>query len=133
LGRIGGVVKSISILLVDDSAVFLRTAKIFLEQLDDVEVVGTATGGQSGLEQTLSLRPDIVLVDLNMPDFHGLELIAKLRETSPGTNVIALTMFDDDGHRKFSLASGAHEFVSKATMHADLPGAIYRLAGREEP
>lgn len=131
-GRIGAQVETISVLLVDDSAVFLRTAKIFLEQLDYVAVVGTATGGRSGLEQALSLRPQIVVVDLNMPDLHGLELIAALHEKMAATKVIALTMFDDDGHRKFALLSGAHAFVSKATMHNDLPLAIYRLAGRGE-
>ena len=69
--------KPISILLVDDSAVFLRMAKLFLQDLDDVEFVGTAGGGESGIEQTLRLGPDIVLVDINMLDLHGLNVIPK--------------------------------------------------------
>jgi len=125
--------KPISILLVDDSAVFLRTAKLFLQNLDDVEVVGTAGGGESGIEQTLRLRPDIVLVDLNMPDLHGLNVIPRLREALPETRIVALTMLDEDGFRRVSTAAGAHEFISKTRMHADLPPVIYRLAGRSEP
>ncbi|HEY2987580.1 MAG TPA: response regulator transcription factor [Candidatus Binatia bacterium] len=124
--------KPISILLVDDSAVFLRTAKLFLEQLDGVEVVGTAYGGESGLRESLCLRPDIILMDLNMPDLHGLEVIPKLREALPATCIIALSMLDEDGFRRVSFAAGAHEFISKATMHADLPSAIFRLGRRPE-
>jgi DNA-binding NarL/FixJ family response regulator len=125
--------KPISILLVDDSAVFLRMAKLFLQDLDDVEVVGTAGGGESGVEQTLRLRPDIVLVDLNMPDLHGLNVIPKLRAALPATRIVALTMLDDDGFRQVSIAAGAHEFISKTRMHTDLPPVIYRLAGRPGP
>jgi two-component system response regulator NreC len=126
-------VKPISILLVDDSAVFLRMAKLFLQDLKDVEVVGTAGGGENGIEQTLRLRPDIVLVDLNMPDLHGLNVIPKLREALPETRIVALTMLDDDGFRRVSTAAGAHEFISKTRMHSDLPPVIYRLAGRPAP
>jgi two-component system response regulator NreC len=132
-GQIGAGLKSISILVIDDSAVFLRMAKLFLQDLEDVEVVGTAGGGKSGIEQTLRLRPDIVLVDLSMPDLHGLNVIPKLREALPATHIIALTMLDEDGFRRVSLASGAHDFISKTRMHTDLPPVIYRLAGRPEP
>lgn len=125
--------KPITILLVDDSAVFLRMAKLFLDDLEDVEVVGTAGGGKTGIEQTLRLQPDIVLVDLSMPDLHGLNVIPKLREALPATRIVALTMLDEDGFRKVSMASGAHEFISKTRMHSELPPVIYRLAGRPEP
>jgi DNA-binding NarL/FixJ family response regulator len=130
---IGGALKPISILVVDDSVVFLRTVKIFLEQLDYVQVVGTACGGEEGLEKAVALRPDIVLLDLSMPDLGGLEVIPKVRAASAGARIIALTMLDEDGYREVSLAAGAHEFISKATMHTDLPAAIYRLAGRDDP
>jgi two-component system, NarL family, nitrate/nitrite response regulator NarL len=125
--------KPISILLVDDSVVFLRMAKLFLQDLADVEVVGTASGGETGIEQTLHLRPDIVLVDLSMSDLHGLEVIPKLREALPKTRIVALTMLEEDAYRGVSLTVGAHEFVSKTKMHTDLPPVIYRLAGRPEP
>jgi DNA-binding NarL/FixJ family response regulator len=125
--------RPISILLVDDSAVFLRMAKLFLQDLDHVEVVGTAGGGETGIEQSLLLRPDIVLVDLNMPDLHGLNMIPKLRAALPSTRIIALTMLEEDGFRKVSMAAGAHEFIPKTRMHTDLPPVIYRLAGRPEP
>jgi DNA-binding NarL/FixJ family response regulator len=124
--------KLITVLLVDDNAIFLRTATIFLEQLENVQVVGTASGGKEGLEKTVFLRPDIVLVDLDMPDLHGLDVIPKIRQTLTDTNIIALTMLEEDGYRKVSLAAGAHEFISKATMHTDLPPAIYRLAGHDD-
>jgi DNA-binding NarL/FixJ family response regulator len=130
---IGAGLKPISIVLVDDSPVFLRTAKLFLQQLDGVEVVGTAHGGESGLRESLSLRPDIVLMDLNMPDLHGLDVIPKLREALPATHIIALTMLEEDGYRGVSRAAGAHEFIPKTRMHAELPAAIYRLGGRPEP
>jgi DNA-binding NarL/FixJ family response regulator len=124
--------KLITVLLVDDNAIFLRTATIFLELLENVHVVGTASGGKEGLEKTILLRPDIVLVDLDMPDLHGLDVIPKIRQTLADTSIIALTMLEEDGYRKVSLAAGAHEFISKAAMNTDLPPAIYRLAGRDD-
>ena len=124
--------KAISLLLVDDNPTFLRMAKLFLAQFERLEVVGTAAGGKEGLKLALNVRPDIALVDLNMPDLHGLDVIPKMREALPETRIIALTMLDEDGYREASLAAGASEFVSKETMNVDLPLAIYRLAGQGE-
>lgn len=107
-------------------------AKLFLAQFERLEVVGTAAGGKEGLKLALNVRPDIALVDLNMPDLHGLDVIPKMREALPETRIIALTMLDEDGYREASLAAGASEFVSKETMNVDLPLAIYRLAGQGE-
>ncbi len=125
-------ISNLSVLLVDDNSNFLRMAKLFLAQLKNVAVVGTATGGEDGFKQALNLKPDIVCVDLNMPDLHGLDLIPKLRKALPETGIIALTMLDEDGYREASLAAGADAFISKEKMNADLPRAICRLADVRE-
>jgi len=105
--------KRISVLLADDNPTFLRIAALFLEQQPDLDVVCKAGGGKEAVAQSVSLRPAVAVIDLNMPDLHGLEAIPQIRARAPETGVVALT----------------HEFVSKNTMHTDLVPTIRRVAG----
>jgi DNA-binding NarL/FixJ family response regulator len=123
--------RRVSILLVDDNPTFRRLAARFLQTLPDVEVAGTATGGLDGLAQAESLRPDMILVDLHMPDLDGLSLIPRLRELLPQAGIIALTLLDSSAFRPLTLAAGADEFVDKAMMGTDLFPAIERI--RRQP
>jgi DNA-binding NarL/FixJ family response regulator len=124
----------ISVLLVDDNPIFLRILTRFLEERSrlDVVVVGSADGGEKALTKASLLKPQVILVDLAMPDIHGLELIPRLRAVLPDAKIITLTLMDPSSYREAVLAAGADDFVSKATLEADLLPTILRLA-RTEP
>ena len=119
----------ISVLLVDDNPTLLRVATRFLEKHDEVVLVGTAVGGVGALARAQELRPDVILLDLAMPDLPGLEVIPRLREAVPEMRIIALTMLDTEQYRTAALATGADEFVPKADLSTDLLPAIRRVVG----
>ena len=121
---------TLSVLLVDDNPHFLRVLDRFLTAHGDgdVRVVGTVVGGRDAIPQAERLRPDVILVDLKMPDCSGLELLPKFRKTLPGAILIALSLMDADECRDATLAAGANAFVSKTSLECDLLPAIQRLA-----
>ena len=99
----------------------------------DVDLVGTAGGGVEALSKAQKLRPQVILLDLAMPDLPGLEIIPRLREVVPEMRIIALTMLDTEEYRKAALAAGADEFVPKADLNTDLLPAIRRVVGVGRP
>ena len=122
-------VHPMSILLVDDNPGFLRILTNFLEKSSqgEIVIVGTALGGREGLTKAEALRPRVVVIDLAMPDLHGLAAIPQLRTILPDAGIIALSLLDSSSYREEALAMGANEFVSKARLDADLIPAIQRL------
>jgi len=116
--------KPIRILLVDDNPMFLGVARDFLQLQTNLSVVGTTRSGEEALNLAKELKPDIVLLDLNMPGLSGLEAIPRLREILPEIKVIALTMMDQAAYQPAALAAGADGFVPKASMCNDLMPAI---------
>jgi DNA-binding NarL/FixJ family response regulator len=125
--------KPISILLVDDNPFFLSIAADFLQAHDDLIVLSSAQGGKEALAQVQSLRPDVVLIDLSMPDLPGLEVIPRLRKMLPKAGIIALTSHDTDAYRRAALDVGADDFISKRAMSSDLLPAIRRVAQAGRP
>ena len=120
--------KPISVLLVDDNPGFLRIATRFLQEHDDVVVVGAAGGGEEALALVQDLQPDIVVIDLAMPGLSGLATIPLLQIVLPEVGIIALTVLDTNGYRQAALAAGANDFVAKASLDTDLLPAIRRVA-----
>ena len=118
----------IRVLLVDDSAVFLRVAVEFLEEQDDLLVVGTACSGLEALDQAPHLQPDIILLDLRMPGLSGLETLPRLLALLPTVGIIVLTLEDLAVYRRAALAAGADDFVAKDKTVTELLPAIRRLA-----
>ena len=117
----------IRVLLVDDHEAFLRVATEFLQRHEDLVVVGTARGGKEALAQAQELRPEVILVDLNMPGMNGMETIPRLRVMLPQAGIIALTLLDVNTYRRPALAAGADDFVAKANLTTDLLPAIRRV------
>ncbi len=125
--------ESISVMLIDDNPVFLRVAAQFLEAHDGITVVGTIDGSQRSLQQAEVWQPQIILVDLAMPDIPGLKLIPLLRRAMPDVGIIALTVMNTNSFRKAALTAGANHFVPKAAMRAELLPAIRQLVNGTEP
>src|SRR5690242_6021544 len=90
--------QTITVLIIDDHQVVREGVRNFLQRLRDITVVGEAGSGQEGLRLASELAPDVVLMDLVMPEMDGVETTRRLKQTSPRTQVIVLTSFDDDQH-----------------------------------
>jgi len=123
----------ISVLLVDDHEAFLHIATEFLQRHDELTVVGVARGGQEALILAPDLRPQVILVDLNMPGLGGLEIIPRLRAMLPEAGIVALTLLDPRVYRRAALAAGADDFVPKANLSTELLPAIRRVAQTGQP
>jgi len=114
-------------LIVDDSPLFRESISEFLDDLADVERVGVAPDGNAALEMIRACRPDLVLLDLQMPGLNGMETMERLRPLSPETRVVILTGHDQASVRSECLGRGADDFVSKNYMREELPAAVRRL------
>ena len=124
--------KTTSVLIIDDNATFLRIAARFLRDHRDINVVGTASGGVEGLKLAKKLKPQVILLDLAMPDLPGLDAIPLLKEVLPEVKLIALTMLDTNGYRTAAKTAGADAFVAKAAMGTNLLNAIRRVSGNND-
>ena len=118
----------ITVLLVDDHLTFLQITMNFLGKEKDIVVVGTAAEGLEAIELAQELRPEIVVLDMALPDMSGLDVIPRLRQAMPELGIIALTGIGMEGYRKLALRVGADEFVEKADVNAELLPAIRRVA-----
>ena len=121
----------IRVLLVDDQPLFREGVHTLLSLQPDLEVVGEAGTGEEALRLAARLRPDVVLMDLQMPVLDGVEATRRLRLTQPDCRVIALTTFDDDEYVFEGLRAGAIGYLLKDTPSVKLLEAI-RAAARGE-
>jgi DNA-binding NarL/FixJ family response regulator len=118
---------TIRVMLVEASDLFLQVTIGFLEQREDLAIVGTARSGREALDQTPQLEPDVILLDLKMPDRSGFEVLTQLRAMLPTAGIIILTLYDFEAYRKVALANGADEFITKDKLFTELPLAIKRV------
>jgi DNA-binding NarL/FixJ family response regulator len=114
----------IRVLLVDDHGVVRRGLRGFLELLDDVEVVGEAENGRQGIDAALRLDPDVVLMDLVMPELDGIGAIAEIKAARPGTEIVALTSFIEEDKVTAALEAGASGYLLKDAEADDVAAAI---------
>ena len=125
--------EKISVLLVDDHPTFLQLAASYLAKQEGLVVVGTIDKGAAALKQTGELKPDLVLVDLTLPDVSGLKLLSELRAAFPSLAIIALTMHSEISYREAALAAGADRFITKSNMITRLVPAIRELQAAAAP
>ena len=114
----------IRVLVVDDHAVVREGLRSFLELQDGIEVAGEAGDGQEAIEAGERLRPDVVLMDLVMPNLDGLAAMRALRERVPTARVIVLTSFLDDDKLLPALRAGAAGYLLKNAAPRELARAI---------
>jgi DNA-binding NarL/FixJ family response regulator len=120
--------KPISVLLVDDNPTFLNIVQRFLESEDDIKVISAVESGKEALAMVHQLRPDIVLIDLAMPQISGMETILRLRAAWPKMGMVALTLLDTSGYRQAALTAGADAFVAKDKLNTELVPTIQKVA-----
>jgi NarL family two-component system response regulator LiaR len=121
----------IRVLLVDDHAVVRTGLRSFLDLLDDIEVVGEASDGREGVEAARGLRPDVVLMDLLMPNLDGIGATAAIRTELPETEVVALTSFIEEDKVTAALEAGASGYLLKDASVEELVGGIQAAAAGE--
>jgi DNA-binding NarL/FixJ family response regulator len=121
----------IRVLVADDHPVFRRGMRAILGAESGTELVGEATDGEEAAALALELRPDVVLMDLNMPHVNGIEATRRIMEANPETAVLMLTMFEDDKSIFAAMRAGAHGYVLKGADGAETLRAIQAAAGGE--
>ena len=122
---------SISVLVADDHPMFRAGMVTVLQDLDDIEVVGQAANGLEAIDLVASLSPDVVLMDLRMPEVGGLEATARIKVEHPDTAVIVLTMDSDDDSIFAALRAGARGYLLKESDGLDIERAISGVARGE--
>jgi CheY-like chemotaxis protein len=123
----------IRILLTDDSTVFLKSASSFLAGDPQLEVVGLAHSGQESLRLVVQLRPDLVLMDIKMPEMTGLEATRRIKEFPDAPRVIIVTLYDTPTYRAAAEEVRADGFIAKAEFTEQILPLIYGLFGRQDP
>ena len=123
---------SISVLIVDDHAIVRSGLRCMLDS-PDLSVVGEATDGDSAVEQTLSLKPDVVLMDIRMDNSDGLEALKRITEESPETKVMILSTYDNPTYIARSVALGARDYVLKGSTRQVILNRIRDVAKDRAP
>lgn len=118
----------IRVLLVDDHMVVRVGLRALLEGEDDIEVIGEASNGVEALELTPKLQPDVVVMDISMPEMDGLEATRRIRSECPNVSVLILTVHAQEHYLFPVLKAGAAGYVLKSTVDEELIDAIRTVA-----
>jgi DNA-binding NarL/FixJ family response regulator len=108
-----------SIVVVDDEPAFLDVARSLLSQLPGVTVVGTATSGEQALELYSSLRPEVVIMDVQMPGMSGFEVARRLIRQGAAVRVLMMSAHDEPQYEAIARAAGAEGFMTKKAFLSD--------------
>lgn len=115
---------TIRILIVDDHVAFRDGLRAMFKSVPDLEVVGEGEDGAQAIELALTLQPDIILMDIQMPGMNGVDATRRIVYTSPHIGVIMLTMFEDDDSVFSAMRAGARGYLLKGALKAEMLNAI---------
>jgi len=124
-------VEQLRVLIADDHPLFRQGLRTALQSAADVEVIGEASTGTEAMELADTLQPDVVLMDIQMPESNGIQATRAIVETSPHIRVLIVTMFQDDASVFMAMRAGARGYVLKDAEKEDILRAI-RAVGRGE-
>ena len=119
---------TLRVLVVDDHPAFRRALTSALNMVDDIEVAGEAGGGLAATEQVSVIEPDLVIMDLSMPDISGIDAMQRIHEHQPDLPVVFLTAHADEGVEKEAREAGASGFLAKGTSLEDLVIVLHEAA-----
>ncbi len=120
--------KKTRILLADDHALVRQGFRMILASEDDFEVIGEATNGRDAVELCSTLKPDVVVMDVTMPELNGIESTRRIIEFLPRTRILALSMHKDSVYVREILRAGASGYLLKDAMESDLIAAVRAVA-----
>lgn len=115
---------TISVFLADDHAIVREGLQQILNSEDDIRVVGQAVDGQSAIDGVTRLRPDVAVLDIEMPGLSGLAATRRIRDASPRTQVVILSVHDSGEHIRHALRAGARGYLLKECAGAEVIEAI---------
>ena len=116
--------KKIQVLLADDHAILRKGIRMLIDSQTDMEVVGEAKTGREAIEEAQRLKPDIVIMDISMPELNGIEGTRQICDSLPHTRVVALSMHKDSAYVREILRAGARGYLVKDSEDDDLLRAI---------
>ncbi|HUI77947.1 MAG TPA: response regulator transcription factor [Bryobacteraceae bacterium] len=120
--------KQIRILLADDHTVMRRGLRLLLESQPEFSVTGEAADGRQAVDQAVATKPDVVVMDIAMPQLSGTDAAQRIKESLPGTAVVILSMHSDEGYVLRALKAGAKGYILKDSAEGDLIQAIKAVA-----
>lgn len=118
---------SIRVLIADDHAVVRDGLSLVLSQLDGFEVVGEAATGDEAVKQAVILKPDVILMDVQMPGLDGVEATRQITELVPSIAVLMLSMYSDEATAVGAMHAGARGYLLKGAGHADVTAALHAV------
>ncbi|MFM8322641.1 MAG: response regulator [Chloroflexota bacterium] len=124
-----GAESKIRVLIVDDVAETRENIRKLLQFEKDLDVIGMAGTGRQAVEQSRALKPDVVLMDINMPDMDGITATELIRQGTPGTQIVILSVQGDPNYMRRAMLAGARDFLTKPPAVDELTAAI-RRAGK---
>jgi DNA-binding NarL/FixJ family response regulator len=124
-------VKPIRVLIADDHALFREGVNAILKSVPDIELVGEAGTGQEALTLASDLKPDVILMDIQMPDLNGVEATRRILETQQDAGIIIVTMLEDDDSLFSAIRAGARGYVLKGADKAEMLKSIRAVAEGE--
>ena len=123
--------KPIKVLIADDHAVVRQGITSILKTEKDIQVVGEAEDGMQTIEKVKALKPDVLLLDIAMPNINGLEAVGLVRDSVPESAIVVLSMYDNENYIQRVLNSGALGYVLKASDPSEISRAIRSVHRRE--
>jgi two-component system invasion response regulator UvrY len=114
----------IQVLIVDDQETFRSAARLVVDLADGFEVTGEAESGEEGVRLATDLRPDLVLMDMNLPGIDGLEATRQIMTALPETRVIGLSTYEE--YQERAIAAGAIAFISKSDFEPGLLAQVWK-------
>lgn len=122
------ITKSAQVLIVDDQEAFRSAARLVVELTEGFEVAGEASSGEEGVQIARDLKPDLVLMDMNLPGIDGTEATRRIMETIPQTKVVGLSTYAE--YRERAVAAGAIAFVSKSDFEPGILAEVWNSGER---
>ncbi len=120
--------KKIRVLLADDHTLMRAGLRMVVDAQPDLMVVGEANNGREAVEMARTLKPDIVVMDIGMPNLNGIEAARQIRGSHPETQIVMLSMHSDEGYVLRALKAGAKAYLLKDSAEADLAQAVRAAA-----
>jgi two-component system response regulator NreC len=120
--------KKTRILLADDHSIVRQGFRMILSAQPDMEVIGEASNGREAVEHAVALQPDVIVMDVSMPELNGIEATRRISETAPRARVLALSMHRDSVYVREILRAGARGYLLKDAQESDFLAAVRAIA-----
>ena len=119
---------AIRVLLADDHRVVCQGFRLILSKHPDIEIIGEAFSGRDAIDAALKLEPDVVVMDIAMPEINGVEATRQILRERPRTRIVILTMHKDSAYVREALRAGAKGYLLKDSIDGELVGAVRAVA-----